>query len=197
MIKNIIFDLGGVILKNNPSTIMKNLEINQSDYNIIYKKFFNNLSILDDGYMSLKEYFIQCKLPIELKNKYENVLSTYYKYREYNNEIINIINNLKKNQYKIYILSNNNRETYDYLLNQNTLNNIDGWILSCEYHICKPKPEIYDILLNKYNLKNEECFFIDDSELNINVGKSKGINGTVFKNIEILINDMKHNEIKI
>ena len=197
MIKNIIFDLGGVILKNNPSTIMKNLEINQSDYNIIYKKFFNNLSILDDGYMSLKEYFIQCKLPIELKNKYENVLSTYYKYREYNNEIINTINNLKKNQYKIYILSNNNRETYDYLLNQNTLNNIDGWILSCEYHICKPKPEIYDILLNKYNLKNEECFFIDDSELNINVGKSKGINGTVFKNIEILINDMKHNGIKI
>ena len=47
MIKNVIFDLGGVILKNNPSSVMESLDIDVKDYDIVYDKFFRNLYILD------------------------------------------------------------------------------------------------------------------------------------------------------
>lgn len=164
MIKNIIFDLGGVILQNSPITIMDHLKIDSLHYNLIYKHFFSNLSILDKGYISLEEYLSKCNLPIMLKNKYKQILFHYYKYRKYNDDIIEIINILKENKYKIYILSNNNKETYNFLIHQDIFKNIDGWIISCNYHICKPEKEIYNILLEKHHLKNSECFFIDDNK---------------------------------
>ena len=50
MIKNIIFDLGNVILKDNPSIVLENLkELDKKSCLIIKRKFFNNWNELDLG----------------------------------------------------------------------------------------------------------------------------------------------------
>ena len=46
----------------------------------------------------------------------------------------------------------------------------------------KPNEEIYKCLLNKYNLKAEECLLIDDIEANVEGAKKVGLNAEVFKN---------------
>ena len=43
----------------------------------------------------------------------------------------------------------------------------DGGIASCEVHINKPDPRIYQALLDKYQLKASECVFIDDRRENV------------------------------
>ena len=197
MIKNIIFDLGGVVLKNNPSIVMNSLNIDNKDYDTIYNTFFNNLVLLDNGNMTLVDYFNKCNIPNNLKIKYKDVLCNYFKYREFNDNVVNLMKKLKDNNYKIYILSNNNKETYDYLFNLEKLNFIDGWIISSEYGIMKPDIKLYNILLDKYNLIASECCFIDDKEENINTSFSIGMKGFVFKNFDLLIHDLKCNKIRI
>ena len=96
MIKNFIFDLGGVVLKNTPSIILKNLNISIKDYDIIINKFFSNLKILDEGYMSLDDYYNLCDIPDKINKKYQNILCNYYKYREINEDIYDFMKYLKE-----------------------------------------------------------------------------------------------------
>lgn len=46
--------------------------------------------------------------------------------------------------------------------------------------MAKPEPEIYQYLFNRFDLKPEDCFFIDDLEENIKTGKFLGMDGIVF-----------------
>ena len=46
--------------------------------------------------------------------------------------------------------------------------------------MAKPEPEIYQYLFRTYDLKPEECFFIDDLEKNIRAAKEAGMDGIIF-----------------
>ena len=181
MIKNIVFDLGNVILKDNPNIILNTLNIDENKIENIEKVFFTNWESLDLGDITIKQHFQNCKFNFELDEKIKEKLIHYYKYRPFNQEITELIKQLKDERYGVYILSNNNLDTKNYLMELAFWNNIDGAIFSCDYKITKPDLEIYKVLFKKYNLTPEECFFIDNEKQNIEAGKSLGMNGFVFK----------------
>lgn len=110
------------------------------------------------------------------------------------------MNNLKNDGYQIYVLSNNNKQAYEYLLKLPMLQCIDGWIMSCDYHIMKPNSRLYEILFDKYNLLAKESYFIDDKKENIEKAKMLGMNGYILDHksdgVNELIKDMKINNIK-
>ena len=89
-----------------------------------------------------------------------------------------LIEDLKAAGYKLYVLSNMSREFIDFLRQQPVYDNFDGEVVSCEERVVKPMPEIYDILLCRYNLLPEETIFIDDREENVVAAQEKGI--TIF-----------------
>ena len=189
--KNIIFDLGGVILKGTPKDMFKN-------ENEKLLSFFENSDDLDLGNITLEEKFNNCNFSEELIKEYKERLTKYYEFREINLDLINLIKKLKKNGYMIYILSDNNKETYDYCKELNIFSDIDGWVVSCEYHTMKKDKILFDIFLKKYDLDPKECYFIDDKESNVLIAKEYGIKGYVFdenKDISLLYNDMKDNGI--
>ena len=194
--KNIIFDLGGVIIKETPETVLKILNIEEKNMKKL-KQFFKNWEKLDKGEQTLEEKLEECNIEKNIKEKYKKYLLKYYEYRKTNEELINLIKKLKKNNYKIYILSDNNKEAYNYYKKQ--LKEIDGWIISCEYKTIKKEEKIFKILLEKYNLKNNECYFIDDSKENIEAANKQGITGFKFDEtkIEKLYENMKKHNIKI
>lgn len=138
MIKNIIFDLGNVILKDTPSVVLENLKISDEIYKIIKCKFFDNWNKLDLGKEKLKEHLDNCGIDFTIDDEIREVLLNYYKYRPFNNEVIELMNNLKSNMYNIFILSNNNKEAYNYLVKLPIFEAVDGWIVSCDYNIIKP-----------------------------------------------------------
>lgn len=171
MLNNIIFDLGNVILKNTPSVVLENLKISNELYQLIKNKYFDNWKELDLGNETLLEHFNNCKIDSYIDDNIKERLLNYYKYRPFNNKIIELMNNLKNNKYNIFILSNNNREAYEYLIKLPILKCVDGWIVACYYHILKPDKKIFIKLFETFKIKPEESFFIDDKAENINVAK--------------------------
>lgn len=61
---------------------------------------------------------------------------------------------------------------------------MDGGILSWKDKLIKPDPAIYQLLLERYGLKAEECVFIDDTSVNVEAGEKLGIRGITFQNLE-------------
>ena len=197
--KNIIFDLGGVILKGTPLSILNKLNINSNDYEEL-KRFFYDWKKLDLGIESLENKFNSCNYSNYIIVNYKNILINYYKLRDINYELIELIKILKNNNYKVYILSDNNKESDSYYRKLELFNNIDGWILSCNYQKLKKDGLLFEILLNKYNLNPSECYFIDNTKENILIAYKYGIKGYLFNendDINNLYNDMYNNEIKL
>lgn len=201
MIKNIVFDLGNVILKDSPSIVLENSKELDKSCLIIKKKFFDNWNELDLGNETLEEHLNNCELDFPIDKSLRETLLNYYKYRPFNNEVIELMNNLKNNKYNIFILSNNNKEAYEYLIKLPIFKSVDGWIVSCDYHIIKPNKEIYIKLFETFNIKPEECFFIDDKDENINVAKTLGMKGFTLdiknQGIDKLIENLKENNITL
>lgn len=96
-----------------------------------------------------------------------------------------LIQDLKNRGYKVYYLSNWSSWTHDLLLQAGKfdfLKLMDGGVFSYDVGCRKPDPEIYEVLLKKYNINPKESIFFDDKEKNIKTANKLGINGVVFYN---------------
>ena len=61
-----------------------------------------------------------------------------------------------------------------------TIASIDNIVVSSFVKLAKPEPEIFKLLISKYNLKPEECVFIDDRKDNVDAAIKLGMSGIVF-----------------
>lgn len=108
MIKNIVSDIGNVILEGKPKNALKYIDINEDSKKIIETVVFDNPRWidLDLGKEDFNSYFEKIKkdLPIDIQGISKEILIKSYEYRKINEEIMSIIQKLSQN-YKIYILS--------------------------------------------------------------------------------------------
>ena len=92
-----------------------------------------------------------------------------------------LVRRMKNHGYCVYYLSNIPQDVLDLLRQRGVLDRFDGGVASCEVHINKPDPRIYQALLDKYHLKAEECVFIDDRLENVQTAFSMGFAGVQMK----------------
>ena len=95
MIKNIVFDLGNVILKESPNIVLNQIKMDKKQYESIKNNFFKDWKALDLGESTLKEQLDKCKFDFEIDSKIEEKLLHYYKYRPFNTEVFELINDMK------------------------------------------------------------------------------------------------------
>lgn len=188
--KNIIFDLGSVILNGKASSILDKLNPTEEEYNELVK-FFDNWYNLDIDKETIEEKFDSYNFSEDIVIKYKDKLLKYYELRDLNIELLNYIEELKKNN-KVYILSDNNKDASLYYKN---LFKVDGYVFSYEYNTIKREGKLFDIFLEKYNLNPKDCYFIDDTKENILIAESKGINAHQFINNNDLFKYFKDNSI--
>lgn len=193
MIKNIILDIGGIIIDDSKENLEKVLNKPKKYVNklseIVYGKRFKqcllgNLTIQE--YMKeLIEQYPDISVEIEKILKPENY-ATIIPVKE---ETTKLIKKLKEKDFKIYLLSNFTEESYDYLKNKiEIIDNIDGGIFSWQEHLIKPDSAIYELLIKKYNINKEESIFFDDKEKNVKAGNDLGIRSVKFKTVKDIIN---------
>ena len=197
--KNIIFDFGGVLIKGNAISSLNKFNINEEELNEL-KRFFSDYEKLDKGKQTLGEKFNECNFSYEISLKYKDLLINYYKYREVNMDLVELIYKLKNRDYKVYVLSNNPHEAFNYYSSNPLFKAIDGFIGSCDYGKVKDDGELFDVILSKYNLDPSECYFIDNKKLNIDMAYKHGIIGYQFdenEDINKLYTDMRNNGIII
>ncbi len=189
MIKNIIFDLSGVLLDYDISKYFASIGLTEQDAKI-YKPLIwgsnewllgdKNLITYNELINSLvKKYPKHTKMRYILENKNNDILLSDKK------ETVAFVKELKEKGFKIYFLSNVWKCDIDYNINRFEFFKLaDGAVYSCDVESMKPEKECYLALLNKYNLKPEECIFIDDIKENVEAANKLGIKGILFDNVE-------------
>ncbi|MDY5123411.1 MAG: HAD family phosphatase [Treponema sp.] len=195
MIKNIIFDIGGVLVEFSPENILRKMGLPETEVLEIAKttSLGPHWKELDRGVMSKEEVFELMLSETKEEYKadarrflYDEVLSTVKSF-DYSEEWLR---ELKSRGYNIYLLTNYPDWMFDYhWTNTFTFTkSVDGKVVSAVVKQIKPDEEIYTTLLKKYNLIPEESVFIDDKAENIQTAKALKINGIQFTNI----NDVKN-----
>ena len=182
-IKNIIFDFGNIISTFKYHEIVSNYTsdpeiIDFIEKEVIHSKEWLGEGLIDRGDITLEEAAdrINSRTNYIHEKEVKDFLLGFSYHLDYNGEILKLINKLRTNGYKLYVLSNTTYEVFNKFYS--VLNPLfDGLVLSYEIHEIKPERPIYEYLLDKYNLKPEECLFIDDNLDNINTANSIGIKG--------------------
>lgn len=98
----------------------------------------------------------------------------------------------KAKGYGCYILSNYAKRTYE--LTQDVLSFeklMDGALYSYQVQQIKPDAEIFETLLEKFDLKPEECVFLDDNARNVEAAKELGIYAIQFTTKEEAVKELK------
>ena len=182
MIKNIILDIGGIILDDGKENLRKYLQVSKEETEKLYKIVYGSKGFRQYllGYINLEECMnLVISENQEYKDYIEKMLlkSNLKDIVPIKSDVLQVIRKLKES-YKIYFLSNITKETYEYI--EEILNEFDGGIYSFKVHLCKPNPEIYKKLLYTYNLKKEESIFFDDRQRNVDIGNKLGIKSIKF-----------------
>lgn len=190
-INNIIFDLGGVLIDWNPDYMYKKIIQDENQR----KWFLENVCTSDwneaqDGGRSIDE---ANRLLIADFPAYKDLILAYYsRWEEMLNGSIDgtveIFRSLKsQNTLGIYALTNWSAETFPRALELfDFLHWFDGRVVSGEEKTRKPFKEIYDIIIQRFNLIPAETIFIDDNLRNIQAAQSLGIVSIHFQSPEQL-----------
>lgn len=168
MIRNIIFDLGNVIINYNQEQIINNFTKKEEEIKYIYDEIFHapEWELMDLGNITNNQVIEVINKRNEFKyQKLTDVfLHEWYKKQEINRDIVEIAKMLKKNGYKLFVLSNMANLTYEYFKNDEFFSLCTGIVISAHEHVKKPDEKVYRLLLERYNLNAEECLFIDDDD---------------------------------
>ena len=189
MIKNIILDVGRVLVAWQPKELMKELGVSDEAIAVLAEALFSSgvWNEADRGVMSDEEFleFAISKAPEydkEIRLFWNNIEKAIWQFPYVKEWILA----MKKAGYRVYILSNYGNWTFEKTKAEalNFLEYVDGAILSYQVKKIKPDAEIFESLFKKYNLQAEECVFLDDLSANIEGAKAVGMHGIVFTGLK-------------
>ncbi len=183
-IKNVILDMGNVLLDYNPNVILNSVCDNDKEKSIIYKELFCGEEWIkgDLGQITNSERFegVSMRVPANLHNKLKECVEYWDVCMLPVDGAQEFCRKVKQMGFKVYILSNACSKFYEYFPKHYDLDFFDGVVVSSDVHIIKPNIEIYEYILEKYNLDAEECLFIDDRQDNVEGAKQAGMSAVVF-----------------
>ena len=194
MIKNIIFDVGDVLLEYRWKDMLKDYGLPDDEADKVGNLMFNdNLwHEFDLANMTRDEIVGQY-----LKNypDYAKVMQWFMTHGELmhvkREDVWEKAQKLKEKGYGIYILSNYSQELFEkHTKDAPFISLADGVVVSYQIHITKPDEKIYRYLLDKYNLKAEECIFFDDREENTEAARKLGIEAITVTSKEFLLDEL-------
>ena len=188
MIKNIIFDFGGVLVDWNPHHLYDTYfgDKDSADW------FLSNICTMDwNMQMDAGKPFEQgVAEKIAQYPQWEKEIRLYWErwIDMMGDTIPNMydwILQLKQQGYAIYGLTNWSTETFIQVKDKYSIfQMMDGIVMSGEERVTKPDAKIYHILLNRYQLAPEECVFFDDNLNNVIAAQNIGIHAVQFQSTE-------------
>ena len=136
----------------------------------LMKRHKNFWDITEDSLdKSMKVFNIDKNMKNELLSLYKT-LSTYP-------EVKGVLEDLKKKNFKLAILSNGTLDLLNELVESNKLNNLFYDLFSIEeVKIYKPDPRVYEIPIKKYKIKSDEITFLSANTWDVSGGGNFGYN---------------------
>ena len=184
MIRNAVFDMGMVLLNWNPLLPCLRCAKDPETARRLCDAIFTHPEwgpMNDGGVMLEKDYFVRCrermedealrKLGVEVEKDWW--LDALYPMQG----IEKVIRALMDRGVNLYILTNCGHRFHDFKYKIPYIDQFKGILVSAEEVMLKPNAEIYHRLCEKFDLKAEECVFIDDLQKNIDGAKAVGMQG--------------------
>ncbi len=196
MIKNIIFDIGNIVayydLEEALNVFAKNEEEKKFIMdNIVNSPEWSGLGLVDIGLLSWDDIIkiIQDRTNNTHDELIENYCHKHYNYLIVQESMLNLIKDLRNKGYKVYLLSNTNEDSVNYMKNSGLFESVDGYVLSYLENKVKPNQGIYKTLINRYNLLPEESIFIDDRLDNCETAKLLGMDPNDYNDLITKLNE--------
>ena len=186
MIKNIIFDVGNVLVEYNPDGLMHRLGFDEETLQAVNQAVFQNelWNESDRGVLSpeeLLEAFIANNPAYE--KEIRQVIDAVGDTISLMPYTVEWVKGLKEKGYHLYILSNYAEYTYEKTSHKmEFLPYMDGVVFSYRCKLIKPEKEIYEYICKTYELKPEESVFLDDRKDNVEAARNMGMHDIVFEN---------------
>ena len=183
MIKNIIFDIGNVLMKFDYHPFIKELlkdedKIEHVNNALWHTGYWNDMDRGEDTNVIFNKMLeAEPDYADEIRLTFDNV-GDCIKHCDY---AIPWIKELRSRGFRIYYLSNYATHTMD--ANRQALDFLpymDGGIFSCYERIIKPDPEIFKLMMKRFSLRPEECVFLDGNPNNVKAAREQGINAVQF-----------------
>lgn len=180
--KNIVFDFGNVIGRFDGRYILQQFCSSEEDYQTLAYSIFPRWPDLDKGTIDydLNIETVVSEVPARLKENVRTFFREWPVYVDLLPQTADFIEELRQTDARIYLLSNASTYFAEWFSHRDPIKDFDGIVFSAPLKMAKPEPEIYQYLFNRFDLKPEDCFFIDDLEENIKTGKFLGMDGIVF-----------------
>lgn len=184
MIKNVIFDMGNVLLRYDPEYMLSFFDADDDDKKLLRREIFGNEEwlLLDEGKITQPQAYkgICKRLPERLYPLCADILMNWYRFFFPIDEMFTLAQKLKASGKKLYVLSNAHETFWDYFPKAPIFGIIDGIVLSSDVKLLKPDREIFITLQKQFDLKADECFFIDDTAENVDAAIRLGMKGYVY-----------------
>lgn len=185
-IKNIIFDLGGVIIDLQRRMAIDALDrLGLKDASSLLGEYEQKgpFLMLETGDISSSELYDillpHCKpgtTCTDIRDAFEEFL------KEIPVERLHMLDKLKEKGYRLYVLSNTNPIMYNHWIDNAFRNDgksindyFDGIVTSYQERMCKPNPELFKRVVERYGLNPEETLMLDDSQANVDAARSIGL----------------------
>ena len=184
-VRNVIFDLGGVVFDWNPDHIVSRVQPVPELRAALKAALFGHADwrLFDRGTLTEPELIERLQLRLgATRQEVEAILDAVRNSLVEKPETIKLMRALQKQGTPLYCLSNMPASVYTHLRQRhNFWDAFSGIVISGEVQMMKPEPEVFVHLLATFNLRAEECVFIDDFLANIESAKQVGLHAIWFK----------------
>lgn len=183
MIKNIIFDLGNVLISFKPSEYFDKNNYPLSIKATILSDIFGSKEwlMLDNGEITTPEAIDAIATKSSLsKKEIAHIFNLRTDLMFPLDSNVRLLPELKKRGFRLYYLSNFPLDIFEEVSTEYYFfKYFDGGLISSEAKFSKPDIGIYNILNKKYSLVPKECLFIDDIEVNVRAAQALGMKGII------------------
>lgn len=188
MLKNIVFDIGNVLVDYRPKEYLAAKGFSGEIIKRIIKasilspywEQFERAAMTNDEVMKA---FVSQDPGIE-KELYE-AYSNIHGMLTIRDFAVSWVKALKDAGYHVYYLSNYSQKAYDDCRDSLAfMEHMEGGLLSFQARMTKPDPAFYQLFLKQFGLAADDCVFIDDTEQNVLAARDQGFTGIVFQSCE-------------
>ncbi|AOT08335.1 HAD family hydrolase [Pseudoalteromonas luteoviolacea] len=187
-IKNVVFDIGNVVVRWSPQEIIKLTFPELSSCEQLAHSVFGSEIWLDINKGIVTEHETQSRYQREFDFSAQDTERLFYYIKQ--TQILlyqstELIQRVKQAGYGVYALTDNVHETVEFLKTTYDFWGLfDGAIVSAELGILKPQPDIYHALMARYGLIAQETVFLDDMPHNVAGAKAVGMEAIQFESVQ-------------
>jgi len=184
-VRNVIMDLGGVMLDWNPDHLLTPIEPDPELRRQLRTRIFSHdWQQFDRGMLTELQLLERLQLTTGFsRNEVLDLFAAVRGHLSEKPETVKLVRALHQRGFDIYCLSNMPVPMYEHLRRQHTFWDVfQGVVVSGEIQMMKPEPQIYLHLLERFGLIARESVFVDDMQANVDAAKAVGLHAIRFQN---------------